>query len=78
MSKQTTGLVAVELPEPSEYPAEGKSRWNIYPFVQVEGDEIKLGAKCEYVYAINAAEARGVAAALLAAADRISKPRNAD
>lgn len=72
MSKQTTGIVAVELPVPSEYGPNGEPQWNIYPFVRVEGGEIKLGATCEYLYTINAAEARGVAAALLAAADRVS------
>lgn len=71
MSKQTTGMVAVELPEPSEW-HDGEPQWNIFPFVRVEGGEIKLGAKCEYLYTISSAEARGVAAALLAAADSVS------
>jgi hypothetical protein len=67
-----TGMVAVELPEPSEYPAEGEAQWNIYPFVRTRGDEIQLGAKCEYLYTINPHEAREVAAALLAAAARLT------
>jgi len=69
VSKQ---MVAVELPEPSEWTAEGQPQWNIYPFVRIEAGEIKLGATCEYLYTINAAEAEGVAAALLAAAARIT------
>lgn len=72
MSNQTTGMVAVELPVPSEYPAEGEAQWNIYPFVRTHGGEIQLGAKCEHIYTINVAEARGVAAALLAAVDRLT------
>lgn len=57
MSKQATGMVAVELPVPSEYPTEGEAQWNIYPFVRTNGDEIELGAQCEHVYTISASEA---------------------
>lgn len=67
-----TGMVAVELPEPSEYSPSSEPQWNTYPFVRIEHGEIQLGASCEYLYTINAAEARGVAAALLAAADRLT------
>ena len=73
MSKQTTSMVAVELPVPSEYPVDGEAQWNIYPFVRTNGDEIQLGAKCEHVYKINPNEAREVAAALLAAAARVNE-----
>jgi hypothetical protein len=72
VSKQSTGMVAVQLSEPSEYPAKGEAQWNIYPFVRTAGGEIQLGSISEYLYTINAAEARGVAAALLAAAARIT------
>lgn len=66
-----TGIVAVELPEPSEYPADGQPQWNAYPFVRIRGYEIELGTRSQDIYAINSAEARAVAAALLAAAVKL-------
>lgn len=68
-AQREAGYVVVQLPEPDEYPIEGEKQWNIYPFVRTNGDEIELGAKCEHIYTINPTEARGTAAALLAAAE---------
>jgi hypothetical protein len=61
------GIAIVELPSATEFTEQGK-HWNVFPFVKQLGEDIKLGANCEYVYVINKAEAREVAAALLAAA----------
>ena len=59
----------VALPEPSEYTDDRGRMYNTYPFVGVKGDDITVGATCEFVYHINPHEARATALALLAAAD---------
>lgn len=71
MGKQTTSTVVVELPVPSEYP-NGQPQWNAYPFVRIGGYGIEIGSHPDE-FTINAAEARAVAAALLAAASKLDE-----
>lgn len=60
----------VALPkQPTEYTEDRGAFWNPYPFVATKDGEITVGATCEYLYTISPLEARGVAAALLAAAN---------
>jgi hypothetical protein len=62
------GIAIVELPAATEFTEQGQ-HWNDYPFVKQLGDDINLGANDTWIYTLNRHEARGVAAALLAAAN---------
>ncbi|ART68178.1 hypothetical protein BTO20_05885 [Mycobacterium dioxanotrophicus] len=68
---KTNGYALVKLPKsPSEYwGPEHQPQWNHYPYTRVDGDEIEIGARCEYVFRANVLEARVFAADVLAAAD---------
>lgn len=74
---KAAGYAVVKLPTgPSEYwGPEHQPQWNHYPFTRVDGDEIEVGARCEHVYRVNPAEARILAADLLAAAEHAEAHR---